>query len=240
MPIADKLLPFDLDRSRHAAPQVFDRLRVGIVSLVLEPGEVLQRAELAEAFGLSQTPVRDALMRLGEEGLVDIYPQHATLVSKIDVASARQAHFLRRSVEAEIVRGLALAPDPALIERLRALVDRQARLARSATEVEAFAAADLAFHQALYESAAVLQVWALIRRQSGHVDRLRRLHLPVKGKMQEVVRDHRRIVDAIAAGDPLAAAECLREHLSGTLAQVEAIRLRHPSYLTGFDRQPKV
>src|SRR5687767_7668084 len=93
-----------LDRSRQAAPQVFDHLREQILSLELAPGTVLSRAELADAFGLSQTPIRDALIRLAEEGLVDIFPQHATAVSRIDVGSARQAHFLRRAIETEVVR----------------------------------------------------------------------------------------------------------------------------------------
>src|SRR3982751_1691208 len=103
-----------LDRSRHAAPQVFERLREMILVLDLVPGTVLSRAELAARFGVSQTPIRDALLRLGEEGLVDIFPQHATVVSRINLASARQAHFLRKSIELEVVRTLASQPSPAL------------------------------------------------------------------------------------------------------------------------------
>src|SRR6185312_1845819 len=79
-----------LDRSRHAAPQVFEHLREMILSLELPPGMHLSRADLASRFGVSQTPVRDALLRLGEEGLVDIFPQHATVVSAIDLTAARQ------------------------------------------------------------------------------------------------------------------------------------------------------
>lgn len=99
-----------LDRSRHAAPQVFERLREAIITMQLTPGTILSRAELALQFGLSQTPIRDALMKLGEEGLVDIFPQHATVVRAVDIAMARQAHFLRRSIELEIVHTLAASP----------------------------------------------------------------------------------------------------------------------------------
>src|SRR3954468_20319511 len=111
---------YQLDRSRHAAPQVFEHLREQIISMALSPGMVLSRAELATQYGISQTPVRDALMRLGEEGLVDIFPQHATGVTPIDIKLARQAHFLRRSVELEVVLTLAQAPDPALVSQLQA------------------------------------------------------------------------------------------------------------------------
>src|ERR1700716_1550016 len=97
-----------LDRDRQAAPQVFERLRELIISLGLPPGSPLSRVALAEQFGVSSTPIRDALMRLDEEGLVEVYPQHATVVSRIDIGLAQQAHFLRQALELEIVKGLAL------------------------------------------------------------------------------------------------------------------------------------
>ena len=71
-----------LDRDRQAAPQVFERLRGLIISLDLPPGSPLSRAALAAQFGVSSTPIRDALMRLEEEGLVDVFPQYATVVSR--------------------------------------------------------------------------------------------------------------------------------------------------------------
>jgi len=221
---------FQFDRTRQAAPQVFEHMREQIISLVLPPGTVLSRPELALQYGISQTPVRDALMRLAEEGLVDVFPQHATRVSRIDVALARQAHFLRKSVETEIVRTLALAPDAALVERLRATVARQQRMLEL-DDLAEFTANDQYFHRQLYEAAAVPDLFALVRRQSGHLDRLRRLHLPVPGKANAVLRDHTAIIDAIADGDSAAAEAALRHHLTGTLANVEDIRARFRDYL---------
>src|SRR5947207_10247095 len=80
-----------LDRDRQAAPQVFERLRGMIITLALPPGSALSRAELAAQFGVSSTPIRDALMRLEEEGLVDVFPQYATVVSRVGVRSGQQA-----------------------------------------------------------------------------------------------------------------------------------------------------
>src|SRR5690606_9935619 len=94
--------PFTLDRSRHAAVQVYEYLREEIVNLTLKPGMLLSRNGLSAHFDLSATPIRDALLRREEEGLVDIYPQHATRVRGISIASARQAHFLRLATELEI------------------------------------------------------------------------------------------------------------------------------------------
>lgn len=221
--------PHKLDRTRQAAPQVFEWLRAAILSLELAPGTPLARAELAERFDLSQTPVRDALIRLSEEGLVDIFPQHATLVSRIDLHSAEQAQFLRCSIELEVVRTLALAGDAALAGRLAALVEMQAALA--AQGGEDFIAADQAFHRTMYDAAGVPDLYELVRRRSGHLDRLRRLDLPSPGNSDRVVRDHRRIVDALAARDPDAAQAALRAHLSGTLGRVADIRARYPEYV---------
>src|ERR1700754_4011512 len=111
-----------LDRDRQAAPQVFERLRGMIISLDLPPGSPLSRAALAGQFGVSSTPIRDALMRLEEEGLVEVFPQYATVVSRIDVRRAQQAHFLRQALELEIVRMLALQPGQALVDELNAAI----------------------------------------------------------------------------------------------------------------------
>ncbi|MGF6415854.1 DNA-binding GntR family transcriptional regulator [Paraburkholderia sp. MM5482-R2] len=219
-----------LDRSRHAAPQVFERLREMILSLELTPGTVLSRTELANRYGLSQTPVRDALMKLGEEGLVDIYPQHATVVSQINVTSALQAHFLRRSIELEVVRTLAEQRDATLFAELRLTIARQTEVL-DLKNYEQFSLLDQAFHRQMYEAAGVPQLWDLVRRLSGHIDRLRRLNLPVEGKTIAVVRDHTEIVDAIDKGDVEAAQAALRKHLSGTLSQIDQIRTSHPNFL---------
>src|SRR4051812_19857078 len=111
-----------LNRYRQASPQVYESLRGQILSLELAPGTTLVRPDIAARYGVSQTPVRDALQRLQHEGLVDIFPQAATQVSKIDLDSATQAHFLRRALETEIVRLIATKPDAALVAQLRALL----------------------------------------------------------------------------------------------------------------------
>lgn len=221
---------FTLDPTRHAAPQVLDALRAAIVSLQLAPGSTLDRAELAQRFGISQTPVRDALMRLSEEGLVVIRAQSATLVSRIDVPAAREAHVLRRSVEIEIARLLALAPDATVIDSLRAQLARQTELA-ARRDYPGFIAADKEFHRLMYVAAGLPRLWAVVTRMSGHVDRLRLLHVPADGKTASIMAGHGAILDAIEAGDVEAAQQAVREHLTGTLAAVDEIQQRHPEFL---------
>jgi DNA-binding GntR family transcriptional regulator len=221
-----------LDRDRQAAPQVFERLREMIVSLALPPATPLSRAALAEQFGLSSTPIRDALMRLHEEGLVEVFPQHATVVSRIDIKLAEQAHFLRQALELEIVRALALAHDTGLVDDLNRTIALQQQFAK-AGDFAKFMAADNDFHRQLYAASSKPELWTLVRSRSGHIDRLRRLHLPTPGKAQDIVRHHRMIVKAIEAGAPDDAQLHLRKHLSGTLGYLEQIRARYPEYLSG-------
>nr|WP_145549572.1 GntR family transcriptional regulator [Variovorax boronicumulans] len=223
-----------LDRTRLAAPQVLERLREAILDLELVPGTVLARQALAEQFGVSQTPVREALLRLAEEGLVDVFPQHATLVSRIDLRAARQAHFLRRAIELELVRELALRRPAGLVEALRRQIALQQALAE-AQQYGEFVAADRQFHQLLYAAADMAALVDLVGRVSGHVDRLRRLHLPTAGKTASILRDHSAIAEAIAVGDAAAAQEALRTHLSGTLSAVEEIRQQFPDYVVEPD-----
>ena len=219
-----------LDRTRLAAPQVLERLRDAILSLDLVPGTVLARQELADRFGVSQTPMREALLRLSEEGLVDVFPQHATLVSRIDIAAARQAHFLLRSIELELVHQLALEAPAGLVEQMKATIAQQAALS-AAQRYGDFVGADRAFHRLMYEAGGVPDLWELVGRVSGHVDRLRRLHLPTAGKTEAILRDHRAIVRGIEGKDPAAAQAALRKHLSGTLSAVDEICRQYPDYV---------
>lgn len=121
----------------ESATDVHGDLRARILSLALPPGSQLSRSELQAAYGLSSTPVRDALLRLQEEGLVEIYPQSRTVVSRIDLGQAREAHFLRSSVERNIVRTLASNPPDALVRKLRHIVSLQEQYAQDG-DLEAF------------------------------------------------------------------------------------------------------
>lgn len=229
--------PIKLDRTRQPVRQVFEALRESIVSVRLTPGTVLRRTELAEHFGTSQAPVRDALLQLGNERQGDIYAQHATVVSRIDLSAVLRAHFLRRLVELEILAvlcGLADDRHVKLMLRLGAnLLAQQAAL--DPLDLAVLAVADQSFHEMRYQAAGVGPLWTLVRRHSGHVDRLRRLNLPDEGKPQSIVRDHRAIAEALGRRQKTDASEALRRHLAGTLSFVDDIRRRFPDWVVAWD-----
>jgi DNA-binding GntR family transcriptional regulator len=228
--IRRRVRPANAERGRLAASTVFDQIRDMILSLSLAPGMVLSRADLARRFEVSQTPVRDALMRLAAEGLVEIFPQHATVVSLIDLTAARQAHFLRRSLELEVVRALALSHNSSTISTLRECLESQRDYAAKG-DLKGFSDADRLFHRIMYEAAGVPDMWQLMHRSCGQLDRLRRLNLPDLCKIETVLADHKAILDAIADRQPEIAQAYLRKHLSGTLANIEALSARFPKYM---------
>lgn len=102
-------------QSGPAANRVYARLRSRIVSLELLPGAVLSRADIAKEHDVSQSPVREAIQMLEQEGLVASFPQSKTVVTKIDVEHARETQFLRLSVELEVAKTLALKNEPDLL-----------------------------------------------------------------------------------------------------------------------------
>lgn len=218
-----------LDRTRQAAPQIVEYLRERILGLELQPGAPLSRATLQQQFGLSQTPVRDALLKLEEEGLVTVFPQHATLVSRVDLQKARQAHFMRRAIEADVVRSLAESHPPDTVEVLRR-ANALVALHSQAKDDTAFLIADRAFHHALFHQAGMMLIWPIIRANSGHLDRLRRLNLPNVGTGR-IVEQHEQIIDAIAAQDGDAASAALRDHLANTLSMLDRVAAQYPEFI---------
>lgn len=226
---AMKATPFAIDRKRLAAQQICDDLRERILTLELKPGSNFSRPALAEFYRVSQTPIRDAILKLEQEGLVEIYPQSKTLVSRIDVADAKETQFLRTAIELEVARSLALTSDKSLIVPARQLLAQQ-REALTRGDFAAFIQLDRQFHASLARAAGHVGLWDLIRTRSGHLDRLRQLHLPSPGKGQAIMSDHKAILAAIDRGDEAAARAAVRKHLSGTLQAVEQIVEKYPDY----------
>lgn len=212
-------------------PGIIEDLRARILSLDLAPGAALSRADLSARYGISSTPLRDALLRLQDEGLVQIHPQARTSVSRIDLDLARQTHFLRSAVEVEIAARLATEQPAGLADELWQLIDMQTVEAEQ-DRLTAFARLDQAFHDALFRHAGLEQVQRIIRRESVHIDRLRALHLMQPEKARQILSDHRQIAQAIAQEDPVAAGQAMRQHLSQSILFGKKLTAQDPQYFS--------
>jgi GntR family transcriptional regulator, rspAB operon transcriptional repressor len=219
-----------LDRRLPVAAQIFDFLRAKIIALELAPGIPLSRPALAESLAVSQTPVRDAVQRLEQEGLVIVHPQSSTLVAPIDITRANETHFLRTALECEVTRTITACTEEFDLRPAELALDEMDTIWIKHHDPLAFRSKDQAFHQALFLATGRERLWELIVHRSGDIDRLRNLHLTTEGKATQILRDHRDILDALMAGNRDGAEAAVRRHLSGTLAAVEEIRKAHPQY----------
>ena len=237
MPTATDLLSRDaapipgaalkLTSTAHQLSQV---LRSRIIALDLPPGVQLSRADLAAAYGVSQTPVRDALQMLEQEGLVIVYPQSRTEVTRIDVGHARETQFLRVSLELEVVRTLCGLAGAEAVDRAGRILKQQEAALAIEGDLDRFNQLDRLFHRSMFEAAGVADLWELIQTRSGHIDRLRKLNLMDPGKAATIIVAHTGIIDRIRARDVAGAQDAVRHHLSGTLSQVEEIRAAHAHF----------
>ena len=214
-------------RDRSASTAVYEALRESIISLEYPPDTALSRSELARRCQVSVTPVREAILRLEQEGLVKTYPQYKTVVTRIDIDHLREAHFLRSALEIEVARVLA-GKDPSCLDAAAAILDEQMAVGTDTARMACFARLDRAFHEALFAAAGQPGLTALLRERTGHFDRLRNLDLPSPGKMSNVLQQHQAILEAIRSGDPLRSAEAMRIHLSGTVATINELIAAHP------------
>lgn len=212
-----------------AAGAIAAALRDDIVGMVLLPRTPLRDAVLCERFGTSRTPVREALIRLGEEGLVDILPQSGTFVSRIPVEAIPEAVLVRQALEGLTVE--AAAGRGGAVDRLDAAIEAQRRLARLG-DTRGFHDADEAFHEAVAGLAGHPNIWRLLRQVKVQIDRARRLTLPALGRMDQVVAEHLAIRDAVAGGDAAAARAAMTAHLGVVVPDVARLRETHPDYFT--------
>lgn len=211
------------------AAAIHERLHADIVSLRMPPGMALQEKRIAEEFGVSRTPVREALLRLSEGGLVDIYPQSGTVVSRVPVSAIPEAVLVRKALEGTTVESAAAIATPADIARLDAIIARQKAHA-AVDNTSNFHEEDEAFHEAITQIAGYPGIWAILKTVKIQIDRARRLTLPALGRMETVVNEHTIIRDAIAAHDAVAAKEAMIHHLSAVIPDVAELRLRYPDY----------
>jgi DNA-binding GntR family transcriptional regulator len=208
--------------------QAYDTLRAMIVRGEMAPQSRLSEPELTERLAVGRTPLREALLRLMQDGLVEIYPQSGSFVTRISLAQLEEAQFVRERLESGIIRRVATHADKRDVARLRTLLQRQQDAAAD-EDAEQFHDLDEEMHAAFCTVAGWPDVWRLIHRSKVHMDRVRWLSLPLDGHMPHLVVQHRAIVEAVAAGDADGAEAAMRDHLSEIFKIATLLRLDRPT-----------
>lgn len=186
------------------------------MSLRLKPGDPISEKEVAARYGVSRTPVREAIQRLADERLVEIFPQSGTFVARIPYDDLPEAMVIRKALETASVR---LATEKATRSQLLALatIVEQQREAAEANDRGAFHRADEAFHAKIAEISGFPGIWRQVLQVKVQVDRYRRLTLSQEGRMAQVIADHERILAGITAGKPADAEAGMALHLDAVL-----------------------
>jgi DNA-binding GntR family transcriptional regulator len=195
-----KGLSFD----RPAASQIFGFIRDAIISMEFLPGQMISETALAQQFGVSRTPVREALIQLSNIGFVEVLPQRGTYVSKLSMEKILEARFIREALEVAVVTQLAANTNEAI--RLEAVNTCERILADQKA-----AAAD--------DDALVF-----------HMDRVRNLSLHQSGQYKRILNQHSAIIKAIKEGSAEKAAVAMSVHLKDVYNILEVIPQEHPEY----------
>src|SRR5262249_27549882 len=141
--------------------QVYEHLRVAIITAALPPGQKLIELEIAAQMGTSQAPVREALQRLEREGLVERQARSATFVSSISTNEMFELFSVRSSIEGFAIQRTVKKITPAQCDLLERLIEQMAQ-AGSRKDMATLAEYDMQFHRHLVEwseSAGLLRVW---------------------------------------------------------------------------------
>lgn len=206
---------------------VYAELRRRIITLQSPPGSGISENELAADLGVSRTPVREALIKLSDDGLVQVFPQVGTFVALVDVARVRDAQFLREAVEVASLG--TLAPEQVLDHDVVASL--QANLATQRANLgddDAFFALDEEFHRGLMRLAGHEGSWAAVASAKSHLDRARRLGMAHLHPNAEMAGQHEAVLAAVVAGDLPGAIDVLRDHLRNVLDSLAAVRAASP------------
>lgn len=220
---------FGETKRQTTADEVYQRLQSDIISLRLAPGTKLSEVEVAKLYDVSRQPVREAFVRLGDQSLLQIRPQKATLVRKISVSELNNTRFIRASVEVEVVRQACQNASEENLDLIDFNLMQQAKAVK-AGDGNLLHSLDYEFHRLICLTADRLPAFKTIAENKTHTDRVCTLELSNACGMSEVLEGHHNIVNAIKNRDEETAVQMTRVHLSHLDATLEDARKEYADY----------
>lgn len=184
---------------RTKKTDVYRALKDFIQFLEFKPGNAINEAELASQLGVSRTPIREALIRLSDEMLVDIFPQRGTYVSKIDLNLVKEMAYMRHVLETDICVNLCEKKAD-----VRKLVDRNLysmQYAVKSQDIVGYIKLDHEFHRLLFSYDNHEIIWDIISNTRMHYIRFLMLDMGLPNSLEESYQEHVSIVEHINTGD---------------------------------------
>src|SRR5580700_105323 len=207
---------------RQLKDAVYLQLRDDIISGVLPAGSVLREVELVASFGVSKTPLRDALVRLQKDGFVDIPPYRSAVVTGYSETDLREIYELRELLEGACARQAALHIGGDALAELAQIVRASAACLSGGEAVpgkeEQLAGLIQQFDLALYAQSRNSRIDEMVGNIRGHVQRIGRLTTGIPGRLAKSVAEHQTIYEAIARRDGAVAEALMRGHILSVMA----------------------
>jgi DNA-binding GntR family transcriptional regulator len=201
-------------RDHHnAAEAVHMTLREAILHGVLRAGQPLGEIQLAEIFGRSRTPVREAVLKLESEGLAARVPRRGLMVAQITREEVLEVYAVREMLDGLSARLAAMGILPTELDRLVWLNER-IRVAAAAGESKAMIQLNIEFHEAICQASRNTLLQEFMRRIHEWVRRFEDTTMSYPGRGLEACNEHDCLIEAIRARDPDKAERIAREHMS--------------------------
>jgi len=199
--------------ARTLGEQIYQALETAIVDDELPPGTELPEVDLAEQYGTSRGPVREALRQLSSDGLVVLRPRRGAVVRVLSRKEFLDAYQVREVLELLAVR-LAV---PTLTPDQLSILDGHMEMMRTAVfrdDIKMFFEANAEFHKFFVDHSGNLRLQQLHRQLSRPMARYRRRSLALRGDLRPSLEEHEKIMGAVHAGDAALAADLTRHHIA--------------------------
>jgi DNA-binding GntR family transcriptional regulator len=193
--------------------QAYDYVKDQITGLKLKPGQTLTDSQVAASLNISRTPVREALRRLEQEGLLVNDSRRGWKIYSLSLDDIRQIFELKQLLEGLIVEQAAACQDTGLRSTLQEALGRM-QTAAAACDYEAWRLADAHLHLTLQQMSRNRRACTTVQSLDDQWFRLRAGYIALEGRMQRSVHEHAEIVASLLAGDGVRAAEKMRAHIS--------------------------
>lgn len=214
------------ERRVTAQDAVLASLRSDILTGTLEPGDQIVQEALAERYGVSRVPLREALKTLESEGQVAYYPHRGYFVAELSVADLLEVYRLRALLEAEAIRAAVPTLGDDDVEALADLV-REVEAAAAQGDVIAMTAANRRFHFALFDAAGMPRLSRLLRQLWEATDAYRALYFQAPVNRDRVAAEHAAMIVALQARDAEALVDQHDRHRDNSVGAVRAVLETH-------------
>jgi DNA-binding GntR family transcriptional regulator len=179
---------------------ILETIRGAIISGALKPGEKVAEPELAERFGISRTPIREAFRQLESEGYLSVVPRKGAVVISFSQRDVEEFYAIKSILEGYAARKACEKLTPRDIEKLQAINDKL-RLLAEESDVRNFFKVHNSFHDSFIKAADNDKLTELITTLVGRFQRLRIASLSLPGRMELSVKEHQKIIDAFRDGN---------------------------------------